>query len=1023
MTTVSRLEIRLLGGFEVRVDGRLVPSAVWRQRRAAAIVKLLALEPTRARHREQLLDILWPDLDPDSAANNLRVALHHARLGLERAGAPAGVFLLREGDLVVLGPRNQTIVDVETFADEARRAWQSTDPAVATRAAALYTGNLLPEDPYEDWAASRREGLHASFLTLLTRLAELHESRGEVTRAITVREQILQVDPLDESAFLALMRLHMHMGNREVALGHYARLQSTLERELGTTPNSETQQFAAAIRQGRVTPALARQTSPQPPSTPDPAPPSRLPGSAGALIGRDRELAELARLLEVARLVTLTGAGGIGKTRLAVEAARARSAHYPDGISFVDLSSLRNPALVMTTIGRALGLAKAQNRPIAELIAATIGERCVLLVLDNLEHLASVAEEVAGLLSVCSRLTVLTTSRVRLRLRGEHEYPVLPLAVPSPGSLASKSLADLSNVAAIELFARRASESRPGFALTEQNIDAVVEICQRLDGLPLAIELAAAQVRALTPAQVLRRLERPLDTLSTTAIDVPDRQRTLRNTIAWSHDLLSPEEQALFRRLSVFAASWSLEGTEAVAGAVNDASPDAMQILGRLIDHSLIETRLALEGAELRYSMLETIREFAVERLQASGELLVSEDALESFLLELVARAERALRGPEQVQWLDRLEVEHDNLRAVLGRSLMREPNVYALHLTMHLWRFWLMRGYSAEGRNWIERALQHAPDAPVAWQARARHALGHLEIELGNYPGAEEHFTASQLLCQEVNDDRCRADALSGLGIVALNRQQYGEARRALEEAHAIRREHGDRYGIAWSLYYLAIVARERGEYGLAGDLFREALSKWREQGNTERIGMTLVGLAMVRRFEGDAQAARRLLEEALTVLEHIGHRYGVAISHMQLGHIARMSGEERQALQHYVTSLSGAKELGANEMAVEDLEFVACVATALAVSVSAGKLFGAAAALRRALELPPPMDSEVVALEKHKARAERQARHEWAGAWSAGQVMSLDQAIAEVKALLASTSDEFRTVSAAALGSQLQG
>src|SRR4051794_6930756 len=206
MSTESRLDIRLLGGFEARVDGHLVPSAVWRQRRAAAIVKLLALEPTRARHREQLLDVLWPDLDPESAANNLRVALHHARLGLERAGAPSGVFLLREGDLVVLGPRDQTIVDVESFVDEARRAWQTTDPTVAARAAELYTGDLLPEDPYEDWASSRREGLRASFLTLLTRVAELHESRGDVMRAIAVYEQILHANPLDESAHLALMR-------------------------------------------------------------------------------------------------------------------------------------------------------------------------------------------------------------------------------------------------------------------------------------------------------------------------------------------------------------------------------------------------------------------------------------------------------------------------------------------------------------------------------------------------------------------------------------------------------------------------------------------------------------------------------------------------------------------------------------------------------------------------------------------------------------------------------------------------
>jgi predicted ATPase len=906
------------------------------------------------------------------------------------------------------------VVDVETFAEEARRAWQSDDPAIASRAANLYTGELLPEDPYEDWAASRREGLRASYLTLLTRLAELHETSGDLSQAIAVRERILQTDPLDETAHQALMRLHVQLGNKDLALGQYARLQTLLDRELGTTPNNETEHLAAAIRVGRMT-----APSHPPPVLPQPPPnagafvqSARLPGPAGDLVGRERELAELDRLLAVARLVTLTGAGGIGKTRLAVEAARARSAHYPDGITFVDLASLRDPALVLTTIARAAGVDEAGARPIKELVASAIGERRMLLVLDNLEHLTSVAEDVAGLLSVCPQLSVLTTSRVRLRLRGEHEYPVLPLAVPARGSAGRQaSLTELSSVAAIELFARRAAASRPGFALTALNVEAVAEICQRLDGLPLAIELAAAQVRALTPAQVLRRLDRPLDILGTTASDVPSRQRTLRETIAWSHDLLSPEEQVLFRRLAVFAGGWSLEGTEAIAGMDGGEPINALQTLGRLIDHSLVETRPTLEGAELRYSMLETIREFAVERLQAAGELLATEDALESFLLELVARAEHGLRGPKQLQWLDRLDVEHDNIRAVLGRSLMREPGTFALHLAMHLWRFWLMRGYPAEGRNWIERSLEHADNAPVTWRAKGRHALGHLAIELGNYAEADEHFAASLALCQQVNDNLCRADALSGLGVVALNRQRYSEARSLLEEAHEIRRELGDEYGVAWSLYYLAIVAREWGEFGLAGKLFREALTMWRQQGNTERIGLTLVGLGMVSRFEGDARSARPLLEEALNVLERISHRYGIAVSHMQLGHIARLQGDERQAMHHYVESLAGAKDLGANEMAVEDIEFVACVATALGQPETAGRLFGAAAALRLAFELPPPMDTEVVTLEQHKARAQREALNEWAGAWSTGQAMSLDQAIAEARALLATESDAVPT------------
>src|SRR5918997_218826 len=383
MSAEPILEIRLLGGFETRVGAQTVPSTVWRQRRAAAIVKLLALEAGHRLHREQLLDTLWPDLDPDSAANNLRGALHHARLGLERAGAPPGVFLARDGDQLVLGPRDQLVVDVESFGDAVNRAWHSADPAIAERAAELYAGDLLPDDPYEEWAAARREGLRSSYLTVLTRLAGLHEERGELPHAIAVHERILQTDPLDEAAHAGLMRLHAQMGNPHLALAHYARLQSLLDRELGTPPEPATQALAAAIRAGRITSAPAPShppSAPQPQSSAAIAPGARLPVPVDALVGREREVAELDRLLAAARLVTLTGPGGIGKTRLAQEVARASRARLPDGVAFVDLAPLRDPSFVLPTIARAFGIDETDNRPISELVTAAIGERRLLLV-------------------------------------------------------------------------------------------------------------------------------------------------------------------------------------------------------------------------------------------------------------------------------------------------------------------------------------------------------------------------------------------------------------------------------------------------------------------------------------------------------------------------------------------------------------------------------------------------------------------------------------------------------------------
>src|SRR5215213_2891877 len=280
MVAGSALELRLLGGFETRVGDQVVSSTVWRQRRAAAVVKLLALEPGHRLHREQLLDTLWPELDTESAANNLRGALHHARLGLERAGAPSGIFLARDGDQLVLGPRDQLVVDVEVFGEAVKDAWHSAEPAIAERACALYAGDLLPDDPYEEWAAARREGLRASYLTVLTRLAGLHAERGELHHAIAAHERILLTDPLDEAAHAGIMRLYAQIGNPQRALAHYARLQSLLDRELGTPPEPATQALAAAIRAGRLAPAPAPS---HPPSTPQPqvsaaiAPGARLP--------------------------------------------------------------------------------------------------------------------------------------------------------------------------------------------------------------------------------------------------------------------------------------------------------------------------------------------------------------------------------------------------------------------------------------------------------------------------------------------------------------------------------------------------------------------------------------------------------------------------------------------------------------------------------------------------------------------------------------------------------------------------
>ncbi len=988
------LDVRLLGGFALRVGDQLVPATVWRQRRAAAIIKLLALEPGHRLHREQLLETLWPDRDPESAANNLRVALHHARQGLERAGAPAGVFLVRDGDSLVLGPHDAVQVDVTRFDQAVTRAWQHADPATAERAASFYQGDLLPEDPYEDWAAARREALRASYLTLLARLSGMYEVRGDFSRAMAAQERVLAADPLEETAHSSVMRLHAQMGNASLALAHYARFESVLEQELGAAPEPETRELAAAIREGRLTPA-----------PPPPAPPltdvriaaaSRLPAAVDIPVGRERELAELQRLLASSRLVTLTGPGGIGKTRLALETARVVEPRYPDGAALVDLAPLRDPTLVLPAVSRAIGVEESAGQPIGELLAASIGERHLLLILDNLEQVAEAGPGIAALMTACPNLTFLATSRVRLRVRGEQEYPVSPLPLPDlPTSGIAALMPDLARTPAVALFVRRAQAARPDFRLTPENVSAVAAVCHRLDGLPLAIELAAARVRVLTPDHLLRRMARPLDVLGMTAADVPARQRTLRDTIAWSHALLDPDEQMLFRRLSVFAGSWTLEGAEAVAASADEPAFDTVETLAGLIDHSLVNARHEGEKAEVepRYTMLETIREFAIEQLAASGEIVPIERAFESFLLRLAGRAEAGMRGPDQLNWLERLEEEHDNVRAALGRMVDRGDGEAALSLAPRIAPFWRARGYAVEGRSWLERALELVDDPRPGPRAAALDALGGLAIDLGDYDAADRHYRESVDLWWKLGDRPALVQGLYDLSIARTNRGAFDEAQSLLEEALAIAREEHDERGMAATLHNLGMLARENGHLGRAIDLLEEAMAIWRQLGDPHWIGATASNLGDAHRLAGDAERARACFDESAALYSRLGDRFALGVIANHRGLLEQDAGHTAEAFRLHGEALHHFDAVRAPLGAIESIEWLAVSAAGAGQASSALRLFGAADAARKALGLTPlSIDAALVATGRD--RAMRDAGSDAAEHLASGAALTLDQA-----------------------------
>ena len=786
---------------------------------------------------------------------------------------------------------------------------------------------------------------------------------------------------------------------------------SDLERGARRRPQAETLRLLAealgltpAERAGLAMAAHGEAVPPPAPAAHGGAParPS-LPVPPTPLVGRGRELVLLNDWLrgDAARLVTVTGPGGVGKTRLAVAAAEAAADSYPGGVWFVDLAPLRDAGAVLPTIVAALGLRWSPELSAAEAIVARLRDERALLLLDNGEQVLAAGPDLAAVLAGCPRLVVLSTSREPWRLRAERDLPLRPL--PVPDERGDRSPERLATVPAVDLFVQRAAAADAGFALDAANAADVAAICRRLDGLPLAIELAAAWTRLLPPRALLARLaSRPLDLVGGWA-DAPARHQSLRETIAWSHDLLAPDEQRLFRRLALCAGGFTLDGAEAVANPRLDLGRDVVDGLGSLVDDSLVYRRPGdgPDRGEPRFAMLQTIREYALEQLEASGESEATWQALRSHLLALAERAEPHLEGAEPARWLDALEADHDNFRVVLADAVRRGDADLALGLAIRLWRFWLTRGHEGEGRAWLERALAAGGGGPRDLRVRARQSLGHLAFDLGDYGEAEVHFNASLALCRAAGDRRGEAESLSGLAVVALNRLQYAEAGALLEEALALARELGDAPGVAAALYLLAIVARERGEQAAAGPLFEEALGMWRAQGNTARVGQTLLGLGMVRRFEEDAPAARRLIEEARAILEQVGYRYWVAATSMQLGHVARLEGDERRAARHYADSLARAGELGANEMAVEDVEFLACVLTSLGDPLRAARLFGAGAAMRVAHALPPPMATETVILDRHLALAREAAGDDWDAAWAAGRALDPERATAEAAAV----------------------
>ena len=683
--------------------------------------------------------------------------------------------------------------------------------------------------------------------------------------------------------------------------------------------------------------------------------PNNLPVQPTPFIGREREVAAARRLLEDpdAHVLTLSGPGGVGKTRLSLQIAVETLHEFRDGAFFVELAPIASADLVVSTIAKALGVQETANRSILDSLKDYLRDKRLLLVLDNFEHLIAAAAHVADLVGACQGVKVLVTTREPLHLRGEQQFAVPPMALPAPSGV--ESVEELTSYEAVRLFIDRAHAVKADFNIAGHNVHAIAQICRRLDGIPLAIELAAARSKVFSPQALLARLEHRLAVLIGGPRDLPPRLQTLREAIGWSHDLLLPDEQTLYRRVAVFVGGYTLTAAEAVVGRP-DVELETLAGLTSLIDKSLLRPEEATD-AEPRFRMLETIREYALGRLVDVGEADEFRRRHAEYFLSFVEHAEPGLVGASQASWLDRIEKEHDNLRAALNWLALRGPADHGLRLAGALRRFWRARGYLSEGRERMAMLLSlSAAAARTASRAKALHGAGWLASQQGDYECARVLLEESLAIYRELDDPRGSGWALVDLGFLARYQGDYGTGQSSLEESLRLFKQTKDPEGAAYALGNLGLIVRDQGNYEEAEARLEASLALWSDLGDRFGYGWTLTALGMVARAQGRHELARARLEESLMVSRELGDRQNTANVLTALAALARDRGEYDTARTRLRESLGILKTIGDRRAIAFVLEGFACLAAVENQPYRAVSLTAAAEALRRIIGAPPP-------------------------------------------------------------------
>ncbi len=966
------VRVWVLGDFRVTVGHRSIGEEEWRLKKAASLIKLLALAPGHRLHREQAMALLWPDLGPEAAANNLHHALHIARRTLEPSTPPgaASKYLHLREERLALCPDGQLWVDVEAFEEAAATARHTMEPAAYRAAIDLYPGELLPEDRYEPWLEERRVKVRGVYLSLLVELAGLYEERGQLGEAIEALSTVVAEEPTQEEAHAGLMRLYALTGQHREAILQYERLQKALRKKLEEEPGAKSRRLYEEI-QARKFPAAPSPAAGSPSKDqPDPSP-NNLPASLTSFVGRESALLEVKRLLAMTRLLTLTGAGGSGKTRLALEASRDLVGVYAEGVWLVELAPLTDPALVPHAVAQALGVREQPGRSLTDTLADQLRTKELLVVVDNCEHLVeAVARLAVALLESCPRLKILATSREPLGVPGEAVWRVPPLSLPEVGG--ASSIETLMSTEAVRLFLDRTRSRLPSFELTEENAGTVGRICRKLDGIPLAIELASARMGALAVEQVAQRLEDSLKLLTGGSRTVEPRHQTLRATLDWSYELLSEEERTLFGRLSVFAGGWTLEAAEEVCSGAGIERDDVVNLLSKLMDKSLVVAAAGEEGV-LRYKMLEPVRQYGQERLEESETAeRVRERHLKYYLERAAAGAEDEaestdLRRGRPVGWFKRMAAEHGNLRAALYWALEKDAGPdeerraqLGLRLAVVLWWYWHTHDHQIEGRRYLERAVSKTRSDPTTARLRAR-ALGGaawLALYQADVEASKALIEENVVLYRELGDKEGIASGLTDLGYVAVLGQRDDIPLPAvIEELMELKPHLKNRNTLAYLLVLEGIIAATQGDWERSVALHEESLELFRELDDTQGIHVCLGHLGLLAMIQGNHDKALRLLRESLRLGWEADYKVPIQVCLHGLAGVAASQGQPRRA----------------------------------------ARLWGASEGMQEAYGLhPAPITLSITNYEGRLAAVRSQLDEEaWSGAWEEGKAMPLGRAI----------------------------